>query len=190
MITVLSNNDLKGYRLTEEEIVMHCRFLLPGGIETTWRNMTNMFVGLLSNPAQWRAVTEDLALVDQAVEEGLRWGLAGTLVPRRVAVDTEVSGVALPAGAAVNNVLLIANRDRRYWEDPDAFDIFRLQHPHLSFHAGVHYCMGQNLARGTLRIALREVARRLPRLSLACDATDLEMAGFALHVVRQLPVRL
>lgn len=190
MMSIMSESSLKDYRLTDEEIVMHCRFLMPGGIETTWRQTANMFMALMLNPDQWRAVTEDRSLADAAVEESLRCYPSGFVVPRRVAIDTEIGGVELPAGASINSIQGIANRDPDIWERPNAFDIHRPLKPHLTFHTGSHYCMGQNLARNSFRTALTEMARRLPDLALAVDPSEIEMCGFGLHVVRELPVRL
>ncbi len=188
-MTIMSESELNGYSLSDEDIIKHCRFLLPGGIETTWRQAANMFMALMLHPEQWQAVTEDLSLVEQTVEEALRWVPSGFVVPRKAVEDTEVSGVHIPAGAGVNSIQGIANRDPRHWERANEFDIFRPSKPHLTFHAGLHFCMGQNLARNSFKTALREVATRIPDLALACDPADVEMCGFGLHVVRRLPVK-
>jgi cytochrome P450 len=190
MMTGLLDAEHRGYRLSDDEIVMHCRFLLPGGIETTWRQTANLFMAMMLHPEQWRAVCDDPALVEPAVEEALRCYPSGTVIPRHVNVDTEVEEVVLPAGSSVNFVTASANRDPAIWSDPDRFDIFRQPVAHLTFGMGPHFCMGQGLARQTFRTALRVMSARLPSLKLACDPSEVTMSGFALHVVGELPVKL
>lgn len=190
MMTILSQADYNGFRFDDDEIVRHCRFLLPGGIETTWRATANLFMAMLLHPEQWTAVTRDPKLVDQAVEEALRWAPSGWNVPRVAAQDTELAGVEIPAGSNILGLQGFANRDPKVWERPDEFDIFRPLKPHLTFHAGPHFCMGQNLARHNLRTALREMAIKLPGLRLACAPEDVEMCGFTVRVVKALPVEL
>ncbi|MEQ9590776.1 MAG: cytochrome P450 [Parvibaculaceae bacterium] len=189
-MTIMSDASLNDYQLTDEEIIMHCRFLLPGGIETTWRQTANLFMALMLNPDQWTAVVNDLSLVEQTVEEALRWVPSGFVVPRVAIDDTEVEGVAIPGGSGINSIQGIANRDPKVWDRPNEFDIFREHKPHLTFHAGAHFCMGQNLARNSFKTALTSMATRFPNLMLACDRSEIEMCGFGLHVVRKLPLKL
>ena len=132
-MTIMLESEHNGYRLSEEEIVMHCRFLLPGGIETTWRQTANLMMAMMLHPEQWKAVTDDASLVDQAVEEALRWCPSGWVAPRLATGDTEVGGVSIPAGSSVNNLLGLANRDPAVWERPDEFDIFRDKRQHVTF---------------------------------------------------------
>jgi cytochrome P450 len=83
--------------------------------------------------------------------------------------DTEVEGVALPAGAVVDVCIGSANRDERRWERSEQFDIFRKRTPHLSFAAGEHTCMGLHLARMETRVALESLLTRLTDIKLITD---------------------
>jgi cytochrome P450 len=174
MITIMSNTEVGGRKLTDAEIVKHCAFLLPGGIETTRPQAANLIMCALLFPDQYRAVVENPSLVDSFVEEALRWAPSGFAAPRICAQDTVVEGVEIPAGAGIASLSGVANRDPKVFENPDVFDLRRHPNPHLTFHIGVHYCMGQNLARYVLRTMLATLARELPTLQFAGDRKELE----------------
>ncbi|MEW2354922.1 cytochrome P450 [Spirillospora sp. NPDC029432] len=116
-------------------------------------------------------------LIPTAVEELLRvipnsWFDTGQ--PRRAAVDTELAGVQIKAGDVILVAHDIANRDPRVFADPDRLDLARADNPHLSFGHGAHYCLGANLARLELNVALEQLTARLPALRLTVDAGDVE----------------
>jgi cytochrome P450 len=178
MVTIMGNTEVGGRKLTDAEIVKHCAFLLPGGIETTWPQTTNLILCALLFPDQYRAVVEDPSLVDSFVEEAIRWAPSGFAAPRICGPEPAVvEGVEIPAGAGICSMLGVANRDPKVFENPDVFDCRRNPNPHLTFHIGVHYCMGQNLARYTLRTMLATLARELPTLNFAGDREELEREG-------------
>jgi cytochrome P450 len=178
MISIMSNVEIGGRKLTEEEVTGHCAFLLPGGIETTWPQAANLIMCALLYPDQYRAVVEDPSLVDSFVEEALRWSPSGFAAPRICAEDTVVEGVEIPAGTGICSMGGVANRDPKVFEHPDTFDLRRSPNPHLTFHIGVHFCMGQNLARYILRTLLATLARELPTLQLAGDRRELEAEAY------------
>lgn len=190
MISIMGTAEENGRRMDDNEVIQHCRFLLPGGIETTWRQSANMIMCMLLHPDQYRRVVDDPALIDSTVEEALRWAPSGFVVPRVAAVDTEVDGVRIPAGTSICSVQGVANRDPKMFTDPDQFDQTRTPNPHLTFHIGVHYCMGQNLARFILRTMLATLARELPTLSLARDPAEVGMRGFGVRNPTALPLTL
>jgi cytochrome P450 len=178
LISVLAQADHDGQRLTDEEIISFCRLLLPAGAETTYRASSNLLVGLLTHPEQLAAVRDDRSLIPQAIEEGLRWEPPLlTQIIRSATEDTEVCGVPVPAGAVVVVNLGSANRDERYWDDPDRFDIFRLPHPIMSFGWGPHLCLGMHLARMEIRVLLEQVLDRLPGLRLDPEADAPVITG-------------
>jgi cytochrome P450 len=178
MITIMSNTEVGGRKLTDAEIVKHCAFLLPGGIETTRPQAANLIMCALLFPDQYRAVVADPSLVEPFVEEALRWAPSGFAAPRICAQDTVVEGVEIPAGAGIASLSGVANRDPKVFENPDTFDLRRNPNPHLTFHIGVHYCMGQNLARYVLRTMLATLARELPTLQFAGDRKALEAEAY------------
>ncbi|MBV9933807.1 MAG: cytochrome P450, partial [Actinobacteria bacterium] len=111
LITELSQAEVDGHRLTDDEIFAFLRLLLPAGVETTYRSSGNLLYGLLTHPDQLDALLADRSLMGQAIEEGLRWEPPIITVIRKAVRDTEVEGVRIPAGAIVNVCVGAANRD-------------------------------------------------------------------------------
>ena len=120
----------------------------------------------------------------------LRYTRLGGLAPARVtSEDVTIGGVTIPAGEQVIPLFATANRDPSVFADPDRFDVTRDAASHLSFGAGVHHCLGAQLARVELREAFRGLIGRLPGLRLAVPASELEFKpGMAIHSLRELPV--
>jgi cytochrome P450 len=188
VISDLAVAELDGERLEDEEIFSFLRLLLPGGAETTYRATGNFLFGLLSNPDQLEAVKADRSLLPQAVEEGVRWETPLLISSRVTTCDTEVAGVAIPAGAAIVPHLGSANHDEKHWEDPEAFNIFREQRPGLMFGTGPHMCIGMHLARLEIRAAVDILLDRLPNLRLDPDADDPHIHGETFRSPTELPV--
>jgi cytochrome P450 len=174
--------------LTDEEAVSFLRLLLPAGAQTTYRTLCNLLLSLLTHPDQLEAVYADRTLIPQAVEEGLRWEPPLINFGRIAMTDTEIAGVAIPAGTVVNAVTGATGRDPRRWADPDAFDIFRPQRPHLAFGSGNHVCLGISFARMELKVAMEQLIDRLPGLRLDPDAEDVFIGGFGARSPDVLPV--
>jgi cytochrome P450 len=190
MLSWLLQAEAGGRRFTDVEAAEHARFLLPAGVETTWRQLGLMFVALLSNPEQYRLVAADPDLVTPAVEEVFRFYPSGFVIPRLAEQDFIVGGVEIPAGASLLMLEGIANRDPRRWQNPNGFDVRRPFRQHRNFNIGVHACAGQHLARLELVTVLREMARRFPDLTLACAPSDLEVRGFQVRTPMRVPVKL
>ena len=91
------------------------------------------------------------------------------LFVRTAAADVEIAGVTIPAGAEVAALLGAANRDPAVFADPDSFDVGRDPNPHVSFGAGLHFCLGAPLARLELQAALAALLDRAPELALAAE---------------------
>lgn len=188
LISALVAAEVDGHQLTDEQIYPFLRLLLPAGAETTSRSTASLIFGLLSNPEQLQAVRDDRDLVPQAVEEGLRWEAPLVSAARIATKDTEIAGTAIPAGTIVVVAVGAANRDESRWENPDRFDIFRPQLPHLAFAAGPHMCLGMHLARLETRVALNALLDRLPDLRLDPAAEDVHIRGTIFRSPPTLPV--
>jgi cytochrome P450 len=188
MISVLAQADLNGQRLTDDEIYAFLRLLLPAGAETTYRSSSNLFYGLLSNPEQLDELVRDRSLVNQAIEEGLRWEPPLTGIMRMAVKDAEVCGVPVPAGALISVCMGAANRDPAHWDNPDAFDIHRPSKPNAAFASGPHMCLGMHLARMETRVVLNAVLDRLAGLRLDPAAEDVHITGKAFRAPSSLPV--
>jgi len=178
-------------RLSEQELTVMCCTLLIGGHETTANQINLSLLLLLDHPGQVATLRADPGLIPGAVEELLRCVRLGSLPPARVTrEDVQIGGVVIPAGEQVIPLFGTANRDPLVFADPDRFDVTRDAASHLSFGAGVHHCLGAQLARVELQEAFRGLIGRLPGLRLAMPASDLEFKpGMAIHSLRELPVR-
>ncbi len=170
MISVLAQAELDGERLDDAQICSFLRLLLPAGAETTYRSSSNLLFGLLTHPDQLAALVTDRSLMNQAIEEGLRWEPPLLGIMRTATRDTVVEGMTVPAGSIVSVNIGSANHDERYWDNAEEFDVFRPQRQHLAFAWGPHMCLGVHLARMETRVALNQVFDRLPNLRLDPDA--------------------
>jgi cytochrome P450 len=146
---------------------------------------------LFDHPDEAAKLRADRGLIPGAVEELLRYVRLGGLAPARVTrEDVEIGGVTIPAGEQVIPLIATANRDSSVFSDPDRLDVTRDAASHLAFGAGVHHCVGAQLARVELQEAFRGLVSRLPGLRLAVHASELEFKpGMAIHSLRELPVR-
>ena len=141
--------------------------LLLAGFETTVNLISNAVLALLGHGQQWQALCADPdGLASRAVEEVLRWDPPVQRTDRFALQDLELEGHAIRRGEKVVTLIGAANRDPQVYPDPDTFDISR-EHPvgHLAFSSGIHYCLGQPLARIEATIALRSLAARMPGLT-------------------------
>jgi cytochrome P450/ferredoxin-NADP reductase len=136
--------------------------------ETTSLASANMFRTLLTHREAWDDICADPNLIPNAVEECLRF--AGSIVAwrRETTAPTTLAGINLPEGAKLLIVQASGNRDERYFENGNDFDIYRDNTTdHLTFGYGAHQCMGKNIARMEMRIFLEELTRRIPHMRLA-----------------------
>ncbi|MGP4099625.1 cytochrome P450 [Nonomuraea sp. KM90] len=176
--------------LTDAQLVDVALLLLTAGHETTANMLGLGTFALLEHPDQLAALRADPGLIDNAVEELLRFLSILQLGVSRVATEpVTLGGVDLPAGATVVIATPEVNRDPRHWDDPDTLDVRRPRTPHLAFGHGVHQCLGQQLARIELRIGLGELLSRLPGLRLAVPAEQVPVRDeMLIFGVRSLPV--
>ena len=164
LISTLLAGEPDGEKLTEEELLQNCIFLLNAGHETTTHLIGNGIGALMEHPDQLRLLRDDPSLIDSAIEEFLRFESSNQLGNRRVAEDAEVGGVPMPAGTLITLCIGAANRDSDQFPDPDRLDITRSSNKHLAFAAGHHVCAGNTLARMEGRIAIGTLLRRFPNL--------------------------
>jgi hypothetical protein len=170
-----------GERLTENELLHQCIFLLNAGHETT----TNLIGNALHALTQWPeekerlvAHLDDAAQVRAAIEELLRFESSNQLGNRITTVAAEVGGVTLPPDARITLCIGAANRDPAQFPDPDRLDLAREPNKHLAFAYGIHTCAGMNLARLEARVALSRFLARFPGYALAGEPTRGGRARF------------
>ncbi|MER7208281.1 cytochrome P450 [Streptosporangium sp. NPDC000239] len=175
--------------LTDDEITGIALLLLVAGHETTANMIALGTYTLLCNPPQLAALRADPSLAAGAAEELLRYLSIIDFTVRGAVEDVEIEGQTIRAGETVTVSLPAANRDPERFERPDDFDVFRQSGGHLSFGHGIHQCLGQQLARNEMRIAIPALLERLPGLRLAVPAEEVPMrSDMAIYGVHRLPV--
>jgi cytochrome P450 len=161
--------------------------MLFAGHETTTTLISNCFRVLLAHREQWEALVTDPKKIPAAVDEVLRY--AGSIVGwrRKALRDTEVGGVQVKQGDGLLLLMGSANRDETRFENAEEFDIARSNaREHLSFGFGIHYCLGNMLAKLQAKICLEEATRLAPSLALA-DGTDGSQIDFRENLSFRVP---
>jgi cytochrome P450 len=178
-----------GEPISDHEIASVCYSLLFAGHETTTTLISNTIRVLLENRTQWQRIVDDPSLIPAAVDETLRFSGSILAWRRRALRDTEIAGVAIPKGADILVLMGSANRDREVFSDPDTFDIDRPNaRAHLSFGFGIHYCLGNLLAKLQDRIVVEEVVRAVPSLRLQDGAVIDYADNLSFRAPRAVPV--
>ncbi|MFJ8015725.1 cytochrome P450 [Streptomyces sp. NPDC096339] len=175
--------------LTRDELSSIAMFLLVAGHETTANMIGLSILTLLEHPEQLARLRADEGAAPAAVEELLRFLSVADELQRVAAADIEIGGEVIREGEAVYLPNAAANRSSEAFTDPDTFDLGRGTLHHLAFGYGVHQCIGQNLARAELEIALYELATRIPELRLTEEIGRLGVKpGGSVQGILRLPV--
>ncbi|SFO08507.1 hypothetical protein SAMN05660359_01278 [Geodermatophilus obscurus] len=180
--------DSDGDRLTEDELVTTCVLLLNAGHEATVNVSGNGLLALLEHRDQLVRLRADPALLPTAIEELMRFDSPLQLFERTATEDVEVGGVTVREGQKVAALLGAANRDPAVFADPDTLDVGRTDNPHVSFGAGVHFCIGAPLARVELQASFGALLGRTADLQLARPAR--RRPEFVIRGLAELPVVL
>ena len=180
-----------GEEYTTRDLVNLCRLLMNGGHETTANMISLCTMALLRNPEQLEQLKADPTLIGPAVEELVRYITIGDLAVPRVALDDiELDGVTIKKGDGILCLALPANRDATVFDRPDELILSRGTRRHLGFGHGAHYCIGADLARVELEIALTKIFERFPDLQLAVPYEDIRTKeGSVVYGVWSLPVK-
>jgi unspecific monooxygenase len=156
-------------RLTEQEMISTVVLLLNAGHEATVNATTNGWWALFRHPGQLAALRADHSLVPSAVEELLRYDTPLQLFERWVLDEIEIDGTVIPRGAELALLFGSANHDPEVFEAPETLDLARRDNPHISFSAGIHYCIGAPLARMELAASMTALLTRAPTLRPAAE---------------------
>ncbi|WP_128978764.1 cytochrome P450 [Streptomyces roseicoloratus] len=172
-----------------DELVQLASILLIAGHETTANMISLGTYTLLRHPERLAELRADPGLLPGAVEELLRFLSIADGMLRVAREDVEVGGVVIRAGEGVVFSTSLINRDSAAYADPDSLDWKRSARHHLAFGYGIHQCLGQNLARAEMEIALGTLLRRLPGLRLAAPAEEIPFKpGDTIQGMLELPV--
>jgi cytochrome P450 len=182
----------EGDRLTGDEVIELALQLLAAGYESTASQITNFLYVLLTHPDQLALLRSAPDLMAGAVEELMRWVpllVTADTLPRYTLEDVQLSTGTIPAGDPVLLAKHAANRDHRVYPDPGRLDITRNAQGQLGFGHGPHHCIGAQLARMDIQVALAALLGRFPALHLevAEDAVQWK-SGMAVRGPVALPI--
>ncbi|MEC4018823.1 cytochrome P450 [Streptomyces sp. H27-D2] len=187
-------DDLIGQQLSEgaldrQELINLATILLVAGHETTANMISLGTFTLLEHPRRLAELRADPSLMPAAVEELMRFLSIADGMLRVATEDIEVAGTAVRAGEGIVLSTSLINRDTSAYSAPDALDWHRSTRHHVAFGFGIHQCLGQNLARAEMEIALRTLIGRLPGLRLAVPAEQIPFKpGDTIQGMFELPV--
>ncbi|MEV6927381.1 cytochrome P450 [Dactylosporangium sp. NPDC051485] len=168
LISNLLEAQLDGEPVSEANLLIMCSTFLAAGSDNTRALLASMVRAFAMNPEQWDILRANPELLDNAVEESLRWATPARGFARTVMSDTEIAGTSIKQGQRVYLLFDAGNRDADAFESPWTFDIRRHEpRRQLSFGYGVHQCIAAHLARLEARIVLRRLVERYERLELA-----------------------
>jgi cytochrome P450 len=168
-ISVLAQGEKEGV-FTRHQVLVNTALLLFAGHETTMNLICNGTLAFIRHPDQWQRLRADPESAARlATEECLRYDPPVKSTQRIAAEDVERRGKTIRKGDRLRWIMAAANRDPRAFEEPDRFDIGRQPNTHVSFGAGIHYCLGASLARVEGQEVFRALAERFPALRLETE---------------------
>ncbi|MGW7098303.1 cytochrome P450 [Streptomyces sp. NPDC054838] len=183
---LIAAHDEEG-RLSEQEMISTCVLLLNAGHEATVNTTVNGWWALFRNPAQLADLRCHPEKLSTAVDELMRYDTPLQMFERWVLDEIRIGDTVIPRGAEVALLFGSANRDPARFEDPDALDLVRTDNPHLSFGAGIHYCLGAPLARLELTASFGALlAAGAPPLRLVAEPQWRD--GYVIRGLRELLV--
>jgi len=191
LISTLIAAEEEGDRLSGVELENLVLNILVGGVDTSQSQLAHALRLLAGHPDQWVALRHDPdGMAIRAVDETVRFEPITPFTARLLTEDVSYEGVDFPVGTVVSICAFTANRDPAAFADPDRFDITvdREKGRTLTFGAGIHFCVGRNLARAEMAEALAFIARRVEAIELAGQPELQSVSG--IYGVERLPVEL
>jgi len=185
----LMNVELGGEKLPKEMVAGFILLLLVAGIDTTWSAIGSSLWHLATHPDDLRRLVREPELMGTAIEEFLRV-YAPVTMARLVAKDHDFDGCPMKADEWVLLPFPAANLDPAEFEHADQVLIDRVENRHAAFGLGIHRCLGSNLARLELRVAVEEFVKRFPEFELAHGEDGVVWSVGQIRGPRQLPVRV
>jgi cytochrome P450 len=191
LLSRLAHAEVDGQRLTMTELMNIAQLLLVAGNETTTTALSTAMYLLLKNPEIKQSILSDVSLVSNFIEESLRRHAPVPHLYRITTQDTTLGGVNIPKGAIVQLFWMGGNYDKEQFEKPECLNVARKGvRNHMSFGRGIHFCVGNPLARGEMRIAIPLLLERLEDLRLSDVHPEPKFAPhFQIHCLDHLQVQ-
>jgi cytochrome P450 len=186
IISFLVHARIDGQSLDDDQIISTLRLLLIAGIDTTWSAIGSCLWHLATHPDDRERLVAEPALIPTAVEEFLR-AYAPVSIGREIVKETEINGCRFKQGEMVLLSFPAANRDPAMFPDADRVVIDRTPNRHAAFGLGIHRCLGSNLARMEITVALQEWLGKIPEFTLAPGAA-IKWAEGTVRGPRTLPL--
>jgi cytochrome P450 len=188
LVSFLMEQEIDGELLSDDEMARTLFLVLIAGIDTTWSAIGFSLLHLAENPDDRRRLVADPSLMPTAVEEFLR-AYSPVYIARVATRDTELGGCPIPEGEWAVLAFPATNRDPELFENPDEVDLGREQNRHAAFGLGVHRCLGSNLARLEMAIAIEMWMDRFPDFTLT-DPSAVTFAAGHVRGPRAIPIRI
>lgn len=185
LISYLNSARIDGQPIEEDKVVGFLRVLLIAGIDTTWSAIGLCLWHLARTPADRQRLVAEPELMPLAIEEFLR-AYAPVTMARVVKKETQLGGCTFKEGQMVFLSFPAANRDPDVFPDADRVIIDRKENRHATFGLGIHRCLGSNLARLEMTVAVEEFLKRIPEFGLDGEVT---WSAGTIRGPRQLPIR-
>jgi cytochrome P450 len=172
--------------ISDQHLLGTCFLLLVAGIDTTWSNIGSALWHLATHPEDQQRLRDEPDLMPLAVEEFLRFYSPVTMA-RYVTEDTEFNGCPMQEGDKILMAFPAGNHDPELFEDADKFIIDRKRNRHFAFGSGIHRCLGSNLARMEIKVALEVFLERVPTFTLS-DPDAVTWTGGQVRGPRCVPI--
>jgi hypothetical protein len=188
LTTFLLNAEIGGEKLSVEHVMGTMVLILVAGIDTTWGAIGASLWHLANNPKDLERLVNEPDLMPVAIEEFLRF-YAPVTMARLVKADMDYLGCPMKENDWILLGFPVANRDPSVFEDAEKFIIDRAENRHVAFGLGIHRCIGSNLARLEMRVAIEEFIKRYPKFELE-NKDDVTWAQGQIRGPRNLPLRI
>lgn len=188
--TFVQARDEHGNALTDDELVAMCVLIFMAGHESTSNMIAFNTLSLLRNPDQLRLLQQQPDLINDGIDELIRYDASVHIAQRVGLEDVVICGQAIPAGEPCLIMQGAANHDPAQYQNPERLDLTRQNVQHLTFGLGSHSCLGNQLAKLELRLAIPALINRFPDIRLAVPESEVRSCntGLLLRHLKDLPV--
>lgn len=188
VMSVWTQAEIDGRRLTEADAISDCLLLLDGGAETTRTVIARSILNLIRHPDQW-GLLKSGADIATAVEEFIRYVTPVHNMCRTAVADYDLHGTTIRQGQQVVLMYGSANRDPAHFADPERFDVTRTPNQHIAFGFGTHFCLGTSLARLEIRRFFEELLTRVDGMEIVDGTEPVQMANAFVFGVKRAEVQ-